>query len=500
MTRFSTIAGAAALAFLASACSAPSAERPSVAVAQGTEQPGQQLLAATARALGTERALRAALTLHADYTGTSYAGEQARSPSEPIGEAGRVYRWRFDPARQTLIRDADQTFPGGIRFSSRAALTAEGGWTVDLLRWRTGDDLIAIPTADALRNRLQWERFLPHLLIAQARASAATLEAAGADGLRFRDAAGQLIEVMLDPVTRRPLRAAQVVEGKRQSELAYLDYGRRHGVMMPARLQVYQGDRLQEDLRLGRTLLAPVEQALLAPPPGYAPPPAAGEPTAREIAPGVLFFENMPGNYHSMAVDMDDHVVLVEAPLSPAYAELQKRILSQLRPDKPVRYVLVTHHHGDHNGGLRTWAEAGATIVVPRGARIAIERQLQARGFAGTARIEEVESLRSFGSGGAGVDAHVFASSHAEAHMLVHVPRHALLFQGDLFYLPERGMVPPAFPVVREFVEQIETLGLNVETVAGVHGRPGTMEEVRESLRRSEQQRRISLWRGAGPA
>jgi glyoxylase-like metal-dependent hydrolase (beta-lactamase superfamily II) len=183
---------------------------------------------------------------------------------------------------------------------------------------------------------------------------------------------------------------------------------------------------------------------------------------------------------------MGDHFVLVEAPLSPEYANLQKGILATLKPGKPVRFVLVTHHHGDHTGGLLAWAQAGATIIVPSGAKVAIERQLEARGFTGTARIEEVESRRSFGTGAARTDAYAFSTAHSEAHLIVHVPQSGILFQGDLFYLPERGDVPPAFPVVGDLQRQIDRLGLRVEQVVGVHGRPATLEQVRESLRSRE--------------
>ena len=36
----------------------------------------------------------------------------------------------------------------------------------------------------------------------------------------------------------------------------------------------------------------------------------------------------------------------------------------QSRPGKPVRYLVLTHHHMDHSGGLRTYVAEGATIIV----------------------------------------------------------------------------------------------------------------------------------------
>jgi hypothetical protein len=63
--------------------------------------------------------------------------------------------------------------------------------------------------------------------------------------------------------------------------------------------------------------------------------------------------------------------------------------------------------------------------------------------------------------------------------------RHArAIFQGDLFYVPERGAVPEAFPVSRDLDRAIRRHRLDVSTIVGVHGRPATWMEFRRSLRR----------------
>ncbi|HEX8643909.1 MAG TPA: MBL fold metallo-hydrolase [Allosphingosinicella sp.] len=453
-------------------CAGPAVETPVAAPSRPAA-----LAARAADALGSARARAAAASLRAEQRGTYHAGEQSRTPADPVAEAGRVYRWWYDRSR--MIREAEQLFPGGIRFHSRAALTPAGGWSVDVARWRTGTDLETVDAQTALRLRLGWERFFPHLVIAQAQAATATLEMADDGRLRFRDAVGDTVELTLDPATQRPARAALMADGVAQTEFVYSDYERRHGVLMPGRVQVFQRGTLQEDLRLGATRIARPPEGQFAAPAGYVAPPAPGEPSAREIAPGVLYFENMPGDYHSLAIDMGDHLVLVEAPLRAEYAEAQRALLERLRPGKAVRFVLVTHHHGDHVGGLAFWAGRGATIVVPAGARVAIERQLAARGYAGAARIEEVGARRDFGR----FVVHAFATSHSEAHLIVHLPAERLLFQGDLFYVPARGPVPRAFPVVAELSARIDTLGLAVDRIVGVHGRVGTMAELRDSLR-----------------
>jgi glyoxylase-like metal-dependent hydrolase (beta-lactamase superfamily II) len=211
----------------------------------------------------------------------------------------------------------------------------------------------------------------------------------------------------------------------------------------------------------------------------------------------MFLFENMPGDYHSIAIDQGDHLVLLESPVNPAYAEAQKTILAKLRPGKPVRYVLVTHHHGDHTGGLEAWAEAGAIIVAPKGSSVALQRQFKERGLTVPAKIEEVEGRRSFGTGPSRIDAYAFASSHAESDLLMHMPEPKTLFQGDMFYLPARGPVPAAFPIVADLARQINALHLDVDTIVGVQGRSGTVADMRESLPKGAYQTALSrVWCG----
>ena len=184
-----------------------------------------QPLSAALAALGTPDARRAASAIVVEQRGASYPVEQARDPARPTGEAARFYRWRFDTRRQRLVREAEQLFPGGIRFWSRAALAPGGGWNVDLIRWRAGTDLQTITDADARETRLGWERFLPHLLLEQA--ASGDLEPTGPAAFRYTDASGAKVDVELDPATLLPRRAAHGGGGAPRQELVYEDYARR---------------------------------------------------------------------------------------------------------------------------------------------------------------------------------------------------------------------------------------------------------------------------------
>ena len=74
----------------------------------------------------------------------------------------------------------------------------------------------------------------------------------------------------------------------------------------------------------------------------------------------------IPGRYSALAIDLGDHIVLIEAPQSEARAVEVIAEARRLIPGKPIRYVVNTHAHFDHAAGLRTAVAEGATIVTHR--------------------------------------------------------------------------------------------------------------------------------------
>src|SRR5207253_2020013 len=87
---------------------------------------------------------------------------------------------------------------------------------------------------------------------------------------------------------------------------------------------------------------------------------AAAAPTAKKLGDGIYM---ITGGYRSVAVEMKDHIVLIEAPqnemtTNTIIAEVKKAI-----PNKPIKFVVNTHSHSDHSGGIRAAAAEGATII-----------------------------------------------------------------------------------------------------------------------------------------
>ena len=75
-------------------------------------------------------------------------------------------------------------------------------------------------------------------------------------------------------------------------------------------------------------------------------------------------------------MEFRDFVAVIEAPLNEERSLAVIREVSRLIPNKPIRYVVNTHHHFDHSGGLRTYLAQGATIVTHQGNRDYYDRVL----------------------------------------------------------------------------------------------------------------------------
>jgi cyclase len=119
---------------------------------------------------------------------------------------------------------------------------------------------------------------------------------------------------------------------------------------------------------LGVVLMIGLLIAALAPAVGQAPAMKFNE--VKEIAPGVFFrYSSISatdlrvkfGGSNHIWVVFDDYVAVVDANFPEGAEECIAAI--KKTTDKPIRYVLDTHHHGDHAYGNAVFAKAGASIV-----------------------------------------------------------------------------------------------------------------------------------------
>lgn len=202
------------------------------------------------------------------------------------------------------------------------------------------------------------------------------------------------------------------------------------------------------------------------------------------LADGVVHVRG--ASHQPVIIEMEDYLVVVEAPL---YQERSAQTLEAIKvrfPDKPVRYIIPTHFHNDHNGGIRTYIADGATIVAPAVSVEYYQRVARAPHTSKPDRLQknprepEIEvnpGRKIITDGRRRIEVHHYPTSHAEDLQLIYLPQEGLLVEAD-HVSPREGRVRPG-PLPREVFEAIQKLKLDVKQIAGIHGAVGTMEQLR---------------------
>jgi glyoxylase-like metal-dependent hydrolase (beta-lactamase superfamily II) len=278
------------------------------------------------------------------------------------------------------------------------------------------------------------------------------------------------------------------VLGDMAVETTYSDYRDFGGVMFPARIQQTQGGHPALDLTISAvTANAPVEIAVPAEVTSFQPAPI--QATVEQVAPGVHYVRG--GSHHSVAIEMSDHVVVVEGPQSEERAVAVIDAVNQAIPNKPIRFVVNTHVHFDHSGGLRPFVDAGATVVTHESNQAfyqtawAAPRTLRPDRLAQSgkpATFQAVGDKAELTDGRRTIEIHrIRDAMHNTGFLVVWLPRERILIQADAFNPPAPNAPPPApTPNAVALYNTVQELRLPVRMILGIHGnRPGTLAELR---------------------
>jgi glyoxylase-like metal-dependent hydrolase (beta-lactamase superfamily II) len=231
-------------------------------------------------------------------------------------------------------------------------------------------------------------------------------------------------------------------------------------------------------------------------PAGYVEPtPPAGEAAEplRRMGDGVFLLQRL--GYRVMFVEFKDHLMVLETPTDANVSQLAINRIRQTAPGKPIRYVSFSHFHFDHTGGLRQYIAEGATVVTPPGNRAFVEQIARSKFTIrpdalalkpAAPKIETFTGRRVFTDGERTVELHsIGPTAHADEMVIFYFPKEKILFQGDMFSQLEAGGMPPdVIEVNRELVRKVEALGLQVETLVGVHAGAIPWQTFRDAVAR----------------
>jgi len=196
-----------------------------------------------------------------------------------------------------------------------------------------------------------------------------------------------------------------------------------------------------------------------------------------EIAPGVQ--HQVGGTHNSLIVEMSDHLIVFDAPVTDGQSNWTIAAAKQKYPNKPIRYLVLTHHHMDHVGGLRAYAAQGAALVVGKGAADHYRKVLLAPYRRnpdisppldlGGARIIEVADRHVFRDGRREVSAILFGNPHAAASLMGYVADARIAYVTDVFS-PRPPLPTKINPALASVVNAVKKAGIQPLTFAGGHG------------------------------
>jgi glyoxylase-like metal-dependent hydrolase (beta-lactamase superfamily II) len=205
---------------------------------------------------------------------------------------------------------------------------------------------------------------------------------------------------------------------------------------------------------------------------------AAPAPTAKKLADGIFM---ITGGYRSVAVEMKDHIVLIEAPqsdmtTSTIIAEVHKAI-----PNKPIKYVINTHTHSDHSGGLRAAVEEGATIITHESNKALYEKwfsnprtllmpdnlsKSEKRAkfeYIGEKKIiKDLNTIELY---------HLKGAAHSEDMIIAYLPKIKTVVEADAFNAPAANAPPPATinGFEKLFASELDRLKIDYTTIIPIH-------------------------------
>lgn len=263
-------------------------------------------------------------------------------------------------------------------------------------------------------------------------------------------------------------------------ETTYTGYQNFGGVMFPSRIVQTQDRFPSLELTISAVTANPTFDAPV-PENVRTAKPAPVQVAVQKLAEGVFYLTG--GSHHSLAIEMRDHIVVVDAPQTEERALAVLAKAKETIPNKPIRLVVTSHHHWDHLGGIRAAMDEGATIVTHQSNKAFLERvaktphTLVPDRLASSKKGVKIQTVGDKGQltdGTRTIELHRIAGyDHTGDMMMIYLPKDKILAEPDAFSPPAQAgtaLVPPAVPFAKALYDNIRRINLDVQTIAPFHG------------------------------
>lgn len=500
-----TFTAALALAILASAAHADD-ERTAPPGMLERFSKGLAVLNAAAEASGGAPALRGIAALSFTARGDTYNDVQGFAAAR-IGKPER-------DGKLTIVNNFD--FAGG-RYAQRTLQELAGGFAIDtssLYRNGTsfalravGKEYVQTPNAPspAAAGGLVTvvARFCPPLLLQRALQNARSLAWLGESSV-----GADIVEFSFDETTRFRFHVAKTdhrvtrleavapdaVTGDDVGAVEYSGTQKVGGITFPTHLVTFRRGARTFDMAIEAVAVNPTLPDTLFQPPADYRLVSDDKVATKQINARIYEVGGLGGgNYRSQFIVMDDFVVAFEAPLGiPA----TRQVIAEIRKvagEKPIRYVVISHFHSDHAGGVGAYVDIGTTIVSVTENKDVLRTYAQSRSLIqglGGNRSDLQPAFQAVGTegfditdaGGHRLRVINFETPHVERLLALYEPETRTAIDGDLFSRLVRWN--KTFDVFAKWLKRNDP---PVDMILGTHHEPITRDALLAAAREAGQ-------------
>ncbi len=213
---------------------------------------------------------------------------------------------------------------------------------------------------------------------------------------------------------------------------------------------------------------------------------------ATKVSGNIYMLEGAGGNI--AASIGEDGIVIVDDQFAPLAEKIQASLKSLGITDKPVRFVINTHYHGDHTGGNAPFANAGSTVI----AQDNVRKRMASGGTAGNGgsikmdvKPTEKEALPiitfehdvTVHLNGEDIRALHFPAGHTDGDSIIFFPKNNVVHMGDDFVrygfpfidVSSGGSVQGMIAAMEKATAQLPA---DVKVIPG-HGQLSNLDDVR---------------------
>jgi len=474
-------------------------------------QRARQILDGGLKALGGIEAIRRIDDISFRYRAKAYQQGQSANPdaSYDVGEEEGMRVIDLRGARS--YRDQKRQFRGSSQYSywGRQILKDKDAFILDV----NSNVVYPINSSAVAGNIRAVQRRIPALLLQMALNRAATLRSLGDSQvtgelnhiISFADVVGTQVALYFNArsnlLTKYETLGDDPILGDVLAETQFADYRDVGGLKFPYRIILTYGGEVSSDQTYSEVKIntRPADELFAMPADAIRGPEVSGPASVslRQLADDVYFVNGINSGdvwfYSQMFVVFKDYVLVVEAPLS---NDISKAIITKIEsvaPGKPIKYLIPTHYHTDHTGGIREYIAKGATVVTTPGNQRFIaqvagkQHSIRPDTLSLSPRqpaIEVFKDRRVFKDDHHEVELYnIGPSPHVDEIVVVYLPREKILFVTDLMMTRIVEPFTPRTVTEQDFVEKLRRLNLGVETIANGHGWVGSMKAFEETLK-----------------